>query len=154
MVRENITTEELKANNAKYIGLMKEVLTPQEYEKWVVWAKGSDLFVAPASTKYHSVYVGGLVDHMLGVYEFIYKTNTMLGNIYSKRSITLASLMHDYCKVGVYKTEIRRRKVDGQWTDVEEYVFHDDYPFGHGEKSVDIINEIGIVLTRDEKDLS
>ena len=37
-------------------------------EELLAWLESTDFFTAPASTKYHGAYPGGLVDHSLRVY--------------------------------------------------------------------------------------
>ena len=55
-------------------------------------------------------------------------------------SFTIVSLLHDLCKAGFYKTELRNRKNDrGEWEKVPVYTVDDQFPYGHGEKSVYLI---------------
>ena len=55
-------------------------------------------------------------------------------------SYTIVSLLHDLCKAGFYKTELRNRKNDrGEWEKVPVYAVDDQFPYGHGEKSVFLI---------------
>ena len=55
-------------------------------------------------------------------------------------SFTIVSLLHDLCKAGFYKTELRNRKNDrGEWEKVPVYAIDDQFPYGHGEKSVYLI---------------
>ena len=43
-------------------------------------------------------------------------------------------------KAGFYKTELRNRKNDrGEWEKVPVYAIDDQFPYGHGEKSVFLI---------------
>jgi hypothetical protein len=52
----------------------------------------------------------------------------------------IVSLLHDLCKIGCYKTELRNQKVGGIWVQRPVYVFNEDYCFGgHGSKSVYLI---------------
>ncbi len=55
-------------------------------------------------------------------------------------SAAIVSLLHDLCKIGCYKTELRNTKVNGVWVQRPVYVFKEDYCFGgHGSKSVYLI---------------
>ncbi|MFQ9125597.1 MAG: hypothetical protein ACLR4Z_00835 [Butyricicoccaceae bacterium] len=55
-------------------------------------------------------------------------------------SFTIVSLLHDLCRAGFYKTELRNRKNDrGEWEKVPVYTVDDQFPYGHGEKSVYLI---------------
>ena len=72
-------------------------------------SKGTDFFTAPASTRFHAAYEGGLLDHSLNVY------NVLISKHFNPEtddleSYTIVSLLHDLCKAGFYKTELRNRK--------------------------------------------
>lgn len=116
----------------------------------------SDFFTAPASAKYHGAYEGGLCDHSVNVYHCLRdyltreRVTDLYGLNYSEETIALVSLLHDVCKIGCYKTVMRNVKgADGKWTQVPSYQFQDPMPYGHGEKSVYIINGY-VRLTREE----
>ena len=64
--------------------------------------------------------------------------------------MALVALLHDVCKVGCYKSGTRNVKgSDGKWTAVPTFFFDDPLPYGHGEKSVYIVNGF-LRLTREE----
>jgi hypothetical protein len=69
---------------------------------------------------------------------------------YSDETIAIVSLLHDLCKINVYKKSYRNVKDEnGKWVQVPSYEFHDELPYGHGEKSVYIISGF-MKLSRDE----
>ena len=116
----------------------------------------SDFFTAPASAKYHGAYPGGLCDHSVNVYHCLAdylarpRVQELYGLEYSQETIAIVSLLHDVCKVGCYKAGSRNVKgPDGKWTDVPTFFFEDPLPYGHGEKSVYIVNGY-LRLTREE----
>ena len=116
----------------------------------------SDFFTAPASMRYHSSYEGGLCQHSLNVYDCLHsyldseRTRALIGQTYSEETIAIAALLHDICKVGVYKTGYRNVKDEkGAWQRVQVYEFDDKLPYGHGEKSVYVISGF-MKLTREE----
>lgn len=116
----------------------------------------SDFFTAPASTKFHGAYEGGLVDHSLNVYDCLVdilsrpRMTDLYGIRYSDESIAVAALLHDLCKVNFYKTSFRNAKDEnGKWVSVPYYTIEDSLPYGHGEKSVYIASGY-MRLTRDE----
>ncbi len=114
----------------------------------------SDFFVCPASTRYHSNHKGGLVEHSVKVYKrFLKLIQDEYGvdytNKISDESIAIMGLLHDLCKVNVYKEDSRNVKVNGVWNSVPYYTVHDQLPYGHGEKSVYIISGF-MKLTREE----
>ena len=107
----------------------------------------SDFFTAPASARFHSSYEGGLVDHSLNVYDCLVsylganRTAEIMGVTYTEESIAMVSLLHDLCKVGVYKKGFRNVKDEkGMWQRVDTFEYDDQLPYGHGEKSVYIIS--------------
>ena len=116
---------------------------------------GSDFFEAPASARFHSSFEGGLLEHSLNVYDcligYLNSENAKrFGFSYTEESIAIVSLLHDLCKVGVYKKSFRNVKDDkGVWQKVPSYEYDDRLPYGHGEKSVYIISGY-MKLTREE----
>ena len=68
---------------------------------------------------------------------------------YSNETIALVSLLHDVCKINTYKTSMRNKKINGEWKQVEVYEFADSIPFGHGEKSVYMIQPF-MKISREE----
>lgn len=116
----------------------------------------SDFFTAPASARYHGSYAGGLCDHSVNVYHCLAdylardRAQELYGLEYSPETIALVSLLHDACKIGCYKPGTRNVKgADGKWTSVPSFQFEDPLPYGHGEKSVYIVNGF-VRLSREE----
>lgn len=102
------------------------------------WLANTDFFLAPASTRYHGCYEGGLAVHSLNVYSQLKKLCKWYECDASDESIAIVSLFHDLCKVGCYKTEMRWRKdKNNQWEQYPTWTFHEDFAYGgHGAKSV------------------
>lgn len=67
------------------------------------WLKSTDFFTAPASTKYHGSYEGGLFDHCLNVTDTLLRM-TSLGLISWERqeSPVIVGMLHDATKIGAY----------------------------------------------------
>ena len=105
------------------------------------WLRDTDFYTAPASTRFHGVHEGGLVQHSLNVYSQLKKLCSFYGCSASEESIAIVSLFHDLCKVGVYKVEMRWRKnSDNQWEQYPAYKFEEDFAYGgHGSKSVFLV---------------
>ncbi|MBD5104221.1 MAG: hydrolase [Ruminococcaceae bacterium] len=115
-----------------------------------------DFFTAPASTRFHSCYDGGLAQHSLNVYHCLvdYLARERVKETYklnfSAETVAIVALLHDICKVDVYTRDFRNVKNDqGVWEKVPCYKFEDKLPYGHGEKSVYMISGF-MRLTRDE----
>lgn len=143
---EEISNEfiEICTNNIKREGI----------DKLLSWLKTTDFFTAPASTKFHSAYEGGLCQHSINAYKrFIKNLENEYGENWqdtiSLESATIIGLFHDICKTNTYKVEMRNVKIDGVWTQQPYYTVDDNLPYGHGEKSVYIINGF-MKLTRQE----
>jgi hypothetical protein len=106
-------------------------------DKLVKYMQGSDFFTAPASTKFHGNYEGGLASHSYLVYREFDELLSRHGSDLPKESRIISGICHDFCKVGVYrKTEAKKGKAP-----VKPYQFDDEYPLGHGEKSLLIISK-------------
>ena len=119
----------------------------------LAYIQSTDFFRAPASTKFHSNYAGGLAEHSVRVYlrfqkllELEYGAQYLEKN---RESIAVIALLHDICKVNCYKTEMRNTKQNGEWVQKPFYTFDDPLPYGHGEKSVYVVSGF-MRLTRDE----
>lgn len=118
------------------------------------WLLSSDFFIAPASTKFHSAFNGGLCAHSINVYkryvkklEQEYRENWQ--DKISMESAAICGLLHDVCKVNYYKEELRNVKIDGVWIQQPFFTVEDTLPYGHGEKSVYIISGF-MKLSREE----
>ncbi len=117
----------------------------------------SDFFTAPASTRYHNSFEGGLLAHSLNVYDCLkgYLDRDRVRDVYklapSDETVAVVSLLHDICKVNLYKISYRNAKNDqtGQWEKVPFYSTDDTLPYGHGEKSVYMISGF-MRLSREE----
>ena len=144
----------IEKNQEKFIELFNEYIKREGAENLLDWLINSDFFTAPASSKFHSAYEGGLCEHSLKVfYRFVKLLKMEYGENFtdniSMESVAIIALLHDVCKVDFYKTEYRNVKVDGQWVQVPYYSVEDKLPYGHGEKSVYIIGSF-IKLSREE----
>ena len=123
----------------EFIDIFKENIKRPGSEKLLEWLSQSDFFIAPASTKYHSAFEGGLVQHSLNVYKLLKKRCTEYG-ITDGESIAICGLRHDICKANFYTISYRNAKTErGQWEKVPYYTDDDQFPFGHGEKSVFVV---------------
>lgn len=110
----------------------------------------SDFYAAPCSTKHHLSVPCGLVLHSLHVYKMLAENNERLRLGIDPESILITGLNHDLCKVHFYAIEKRWRKNDrNQWEQYDTYVVKDQFPMGHGEKSVAILQKF-IHLTEEE----
>lgn len=143
--------EIIKQNKEYFLNILTTHVKRDGIEKFIDWLCSTDFFTAPASTRYHLCEPGGLCQHSLNVYERLEKlmiTEYGEGG-YNPESVAICGLLHDICKVNYYKTEMRNVKEDGVWVQKPYYTVDDNLPYGHGEKSVYIINGY-MRLTREE----
>ena len=148
----------MEEKKAKFIEMLKS--TGREgIDKIIEVIEGLGFFTAPASSKFHLSYDGGLLEHSLNVCEMalelrevVIKKNPDLQSSLPVESVIISSLLHDVCKSDIYKPIIKKMKnKDGEWVDTKTYdVDHGQHPFGHGEKSVILLLQNGLKLTNDE----
>ena len=124
----------------EFITIYKEHITRKGADELLDWLKRTDFFTAPASSRYHCACEGGLVIHSVSVF------NTMMEKHFdeetdSAESFAICALLHDLCKAQFYKVSTRNVKNEktGQWEKVPYYAIEDQFPYGHGEKSVFLI---------------
>lgn len=98
-------------------------------------------FTAPASTKYHGAYEGGLFDHSLQTAKELVDLTQKLGLEWERpESPYIVGLFHDLCKCDNYVWDIES----------DSYKYNPDIIIpGHGEKSV-IVTQKLIDLTDEE----
>ena len=119
-------------------------------ENLLAFLEKSDFYTAPASTRFHGNYEGGLLEHSMKVYEIFNEKIKNSGLNTPDDTVKIAALLHDICKTNFYKTDFRNVKNNGIWEQVPYYTIEDTIPYGHGEKSVMMISEF-IKLTPEEK---
>lgn len=118
-------------------------------ENIINWLDETDFKFAPASTKYHNDYRGGLLQHSLNVYYCMYDFNFLLEFFgLTQDTIIITSLLHDVCKVEFYETTTRNVKNEnGDWVKVPYYTVNEKRAWGHAQKSVIELQKHGLQLT-------
>ena len=136
----------------KFLELLKSV-NRDGMDNLINFIDKTDFYKAPASTRFHGSYEGGLLDHSLKVYEILkHKVENCIEKIeVSDDTLKIVALLHDICKANFYKVDYRNAKNSfGEWEKVPYYTVEDTIPYGHGEKSVMMLTEY-IKLTSEEK---
>ena len=121
----------------EFIELYNKYITREGSKELLAWLENkSDFFTAPASAKFHLACEGGLVTHSVSVAKLMLRYDDE-----PKESLAICGLLHDLCKVNFYKVSTRnvKNEVTGQWEKQPFYQVEDSFPFGHGEKSVYMI---------------
>jgi hypothetical protein len=128
--------------------LVRENITRDGVGDLLEWLGRTDFYTAPASTRHHGAFAGGLVLHSLNVYHHLLKLCEWYQCKATLESIAIVALFHDLCKVGTYKVEQRWRKDDNQrWEQYPVYVRNEDFAFGgHGSKSVYLVHSFMTLL--------
>lgn len=111
-----------------------------EYSRMIDWLRTTDFYTAPASTRYHESFPGGLLVHTLTVY------NNMIDLIkipafkdVSVAEATVCVLVHDWCKIGYYEAYQKNVKDEatGKWEKETAYRTNQTgIPLGHGVSSM------------------
>ncbi len=137
-----------------FIEIYEREITREGSAKLLDYIKSSDFFDAPASTKFHLARKGGLCEHSLNVYyrlkELVEREKADWSERITPETVAICGLLHDLCKIDLYAVDYRNQKQpDGSWEKVPYYTTDEKLPYGHGEKSVYIINGF-MRLTREE----
>lgn len=139
-----------QANREEIIDLWGSVDRPG-IKALQAWLTETDFFQAPSSTEFHLACPGGLAQHSLNVFHLLReKALRYLKTGFSHDSLVVAGLGHDLCKVDFYTRGTRNVKENGIWVAKQVWQVNDQFPMGHGEKSVSILQDF-ITLTEEEK---
>ena len=123
-----LTDDDIVANKLRIIDLLKQ--TEREgIHDYIKYIENSDFFLAPASTKYHRNYPGGLAEHCLNLLELLKLSNSRIKKSLQLRedSIIIIALCHDICKEGLYK-----KKSDGK------YYVDNSHPANHQHSALSV----------------
>lgn len=108
-----LSTERMQTNHDEFIFLLQSInRNGADIQKLIDKLHNSDFFIAPASTKYHCAFPGGLVEHSLNVYYNLkhlvnYK---QLNEVISEDSIIITALLHDISKMNFYEKTYKNKK--------------------------------------------
>lgn len=109
-------------------------------------------FTAPASTKYHGNYEGGLFEHSYMVTKFLLTLTQDNHLIWRKaRSPYIVGMFHDLCKIDQYRHPASDLVVNGMLLpDPSKWEYNPDTLLkGHGDKSVMLLSQF-YTLTDEE----
>lgn len=136
----------MESNKEKFINLYKQYIKRDGAAQLLEWIEGTNFFTAPASSVYHLAKDGGLCEHSINVFNRLNKLlKDEYGDNYAElfngmETIAIVSLLHDLCKADYYAKELRNVKdQNGNWIQVPYYKVKERFHFGHGAKSVYII---------------
>ena len=146
----------VKDYKKEFINIYNQNIHREGADKLLDWMLNkSDFFTAPASTKFHSAFEGGLCEHSVKTYfRFVNNLNAEYDGEWEEKitpeSVAIIALLHDLCKTNYYKVDYRNVKNElGAWEQRPYFTIDDALPYGHGEKSVYMISAF-MRLTREE----
>jgi len=161
-----IPADIIEQNKTRFLELVNEIERDGfAKESMMEMLERSDFFTAPASTKYHGCYPGGLCEHCLDVYKNLKKLlKDFPQYYYDENTIKLVSLFHDIAKIGLYKTDIRNKKVYHEsgskvdnlgrydWVSEEVYSIDTDnkFVFGNHEQTSEFLLRQYVPLSIEE----
>lgn len=132
---------ERKLTMDERILMFMERMSPYVNREMTAWLESHGFFTAPASTKYHGAYEGGLFDHSFEVAQTLWKL-TKDNNLKWERpeSPLIVGMFHDLCKTDSYTKDVYG---DG-------WIYNNDTLLkGHGVKSVMMLASL-MKLTEEE----
>lgn len=124
----------------EFIDIYNSNIRREGAQELLKWIETTDFFTAPASTKFHCACREGLLMHSLNVYKVLIEKHFDPENEILESAV-ICGLLHDLCKAQFYKVSTRnvKNEVTGIWEQVPYYTVEDVFPYGHGEKSVFLI---------------
>ena len=126
-----------------FLNLCKTEIHRDGIQDLTDWLKKSDFFTAPASTKFHGNFEGGLCKHSLNVAQMLSDLCTLQNLSFNRESVFIVSLFHDLCKVNFYKKGFRNIKDEnGCWITKEFWEIDEKFPCGeHADKSIILLQQ-------------
>lgn len=163
-------TEQMIRNKERYLELISSISVPDsDIQGLIKWLEASDFFIAPATTRYHGSYDGGLCAHSLCVYENLVKLSNMFAlisekkwevdeegkyipesahvvmqSIYSEDTLKIVALMHNIGKANYFTTFMRNVKNEdtGKWEQRKEFKIREAderFIYGNHEQNSEFI---------------
>ncbi len=132
--------EEQTNEKELFLSIFAQKVQREGKAAFLEWLERTDFFTAPASSRFHCAFPGGLLHHSLTVYQVMMEKHFDPKSD-NEESFALCGLLHDLCKAQFYKVSMRNVKNEqtGQWEKKPFYQVEDLFPYGHGEKSVFLI---------------
>ena len=131
-------------NREKFMELMRKT-ERAGVEDMLKWLDTTDFYSAPASTRYHGSYPGGLVQHTLNVAYELKQLVDFYDMKIPKDSILICALGHDFCKINTYRETIvnvpPQRTKSGKWEQQQGYKKDEYLKLGHGAKSLSTLQD-------------
>jgi len=111
----------------------------EKIEDMIAYLEKGGFFEAPASTRFHGCYAGGLAKHSYRVYQLLVDKDSLLKLNTPPESLIIAALLHDVCKIGAYTGTAK------------PYGWNKAQPAGHAKLSLDRIKQFIELTELEEK---
>lgn len=139
---------------AEFCQIFNDNIKREGSQELLDYLQKSDFFIAPASARFHMAETSGLCQHSINVYKRLLALvkadfGDDYASVYSDETLAVCGLLHDVCKVNYYTIELRNVKEETGWVKKPFFKVEERFPYGHGEKSVFIVNQY-IKLTAEE----
>lgn len=160
-----LSKEQQQENVVRFESLINSIQRECNKEELFNVLRNSDFYYAPASTKYHCAFEGGLVYHCLGVYDALVKLNDSFNLQLDPESMIICGLLHDFSKMNFYDKTFMNKKIysptgkksdeNGKfdWVSVPGYVTRDSnnrFVFGNHEQTAEFMVRNYIPLSIEE----
>ena len=174
-------TEQMKRNKERFLELISSIKNEDaDIDGLVKWLEKSDFFTAPATTRYHGSYAGGLCAHSLRVYDNLVKLVEMFAtsyeqkwevdeegkpipesvhmvssSIYSDDTLKIVALMHDIGKANYFTTYMRniKNEATGKWEQQQEFKVkeaNERFIYGNHEQNSEFMTHAFFPLSVEE----
>lgn len=148
----------IKENKEEFIRLLQST-NREGVDDTIAELESLGFFEAPASSTQHLNTEGGLLQHSLNVCkcalmlrEQMALCDESIAKEVPEDRVIIASLLHDVCKSDIYvRSSVKRKTTIGTWESTEGYkITYNNFPMGHGEKSVIMLMGMGLAMYDDE----
>lgn len=134
-----LSQEQIEQNKVEFISLLKSISRENaNIEGLINKLESSDFFTAPASTKYHGAFKGGLCRHCLDVYIVLRNLVAQNNLEFDEDSLIICALLHDFSKMNLYETTYFNKKVYSETGSKSDNAGRFDWVSEQGYKTVDV----------------
>lgn len=156
---------DLIANKQKFLTILKNEVHRDGIEKFIDWLETTDFFAAPYTGQYTLSCKGGLAEHSLNTYRTLleivekYRERDPLflvdvegtpseedfnaAKAELMETLAICGLLHDICRADCWVEDARnvKNRDTGKWESVPYFKWDEKFIYGHGEKSVYILQQ-------------
>lgn len=105
-----ISEDKIRKNKEEFLSIANTI-ERDGIKELLDWLVITDFFKAPASTRFHNSFEGGLCEHSLNVYHNLIQLKNLYCPEISDESCKIVALFHDLAKVNFYEKTVQNKKV-------------------------------------------